>query len=337
MNHLTSTQIQAFKAQQLAPTELLEVDDHLTACAECKASLESEALSAASVAALRAEFRKAEPHVSNREIRQFAAGEMVSTVATLHIAHCKLCSAEVADLKRFIQEQPVMPPVPVKSERQVSWFRSLNPAWTTLTVATVLLIAAGLIYLRLHSVVSNTNASNAAAPTVSTPAVSTPQQNSGTSVTVSHSAPVKVSSAALADLLLPIYPVHKLRGEAEDEQFAKGMTAYQSGDCFAAVAELVTVKVSSAESRAAHLYTGACQLHLGKYDAAQASLHVVTDGGDSLELEPALYELAQVALAENNPTLAHSYLSQTIALRGDYETRARTQESRLQTLTPHQP
>jgi tetratricopeptide (TPR) repeat protein len=213
----------------------------------------------------------------------------------------------------------------------------MNPAWASLAAAAVLLIAVGLVYLRVHSApnttATNTPQNSTPLPALAAPAVTTAQSSPATSSVIQNPEPatqtVKLSYRSLADLVLPVYPMHMLRGDAVDAQFTKGMAAYQNGNCSKTVVALNDVSESAPEYRAARFYAGACLMHLGKLDAALASLSKVADAGDTPEQEPALYEMAQVALAQNNPTLAHKYLQQTIALRGDLEAKARAEDARL--------
>jgi tetratricopeptide (TPR) repeat protein len=139
--------------------------------------------------------------------------------------------------------------------------------------------------------------------------------------------PVHLSQ--LADLTLPAYLAPQLRGESLDTRFEAGMTAYAAGNCENAIATLRQVAEQSAEARAAAFYSGACQMRLGNFGQAAKLLRKVADGGDSPQRETALYELAQIALAHNDPVAAHLYLQRIIALRGDLERRAREQQRQV--------
>lgn len=63
--------------------------------------------------------------------------------------------------------------------------------------------------------------------------------------------------------------------------------------------------------------------------SATGTLHAVAGAGDSPQQEAALYYLAQLALAREDGPAARKYLKQTIALRGDFEKRARAELSEL--------
>jgi hypothetical protein len=92
---------------------------------------------------------------------------------------------------------------------------------------------------------------------------------------------------------------------------------------------LAQVPAENSEARAAEFYSGACQMRLGDFATASGLLRKVADAGDSPQQEAALYDLAQIALAGNDPVTAHAYLLRTISLRGDLEGRAREQDGRI--------
>jgi hypothetical protein len=129
----------------------------------------------------------------------------------------------------------------------------------------------------------------------------------------------------LADLTLPAFQPPNLRGQVGDPHFDAGMKAYARQDCPSAVMDLSQVPTQDNDSLAAQFYTGVCQMHEGDLAAASSSLRRVESAGDSPQQEAALYYLAQIALARNDATAARHYLASTIALRGDFLTRARAQ------------
>jgi outer membrane PBP1 activator LpoA protein len=95
------------------------------------------------------------------------------------------------------------------------------------------------------------------------------------------------------------------------------------------VAALVQVPAQDKEERQAEFFSAACRMHQGELAAAGAGLRKVMDEGDSPQQESALYYLAQIALARNDPAGAHRYLLRTISLRGDLERRARLQDQKV--------
>jgi hypothetical protein len=134
--------------------------------------------------------------------------------------------------------------------------------------------------------------------------------------------PASSSISRLADLALPAFQPPNLRGKSGNPHFGAGMKAYTSQNCPSAVESLMRVPTQDDDSLAAQFYTGVCQMHEGDLAAATSSLRYVESSGDSPQQEAALYYLAQIALARNDATTARRYLASTIALRGDFLTRA---------------
>lgn len=150
-------------------------------------------------------------------------------------------------------------------------------------------------------------------------------------------APVAASSVAgaqekltlMADLRLPPYAPPGLRGANVNESFHSAMQAYRRGDCKAAVAGLAKVEANAGEAVAARFYTGVCRLAAGEVEQAAAALERVISAGDSPQFEASLYMMAQTKLARGDGPQARRYLQKAIALRGDYEDRARAQLGRI--------
>ncbi len=141
-------------------------------------------------------------------------------------------------------------------------------------------------------------------------------------------APAGLASSAisrLADLTLPAFQPPNLRGQSGNPHFNAGMKAYTRQDCPSAMRDLSQVPTQDDDSLAAQFYIGVCQMREGDFAAASSSLRRVDSAGDTPQQEAALYYLAQIALARNDVTAARHYLASTIALRGDFLTRARAQ------------
>ena len=134
----------------------------------------------------------------------------------------------------------------------------------------------------------------------------------------------------LADLTLPAFRGSALRGESSNGNFSAGMEDYAKRDCLGAITALSQVPAEDRDSLAAGFFSGVCRMHQGDLAGASKSLRAVAQAGDSPQQEAALYYLAQAALAANNAADARRYLSRTIALRGDFEQRARAQLSQVQ-------
>jgi anti-sigma factor RsiW len=142
--------------------------------------------------------------------------------------------------------------------------------------------------------------------------------------------PASLSVAQLADLALPPFRGANLRGESEDSHFTAGMKNYAERDCAHAVTALSQVPVEDQDSVAARFFSGVCRMHQGDLSGASKSLRAVAEAGDSPQQEAALYYLAQTSLASNDAAAARRYLGRTVALRGDFERRARAQLAQLQ-------
>jgi hypothetical protein len=137
----------------------------------------------------------------------------------------------------------------------------------------------------------------------------------------------------LADLSIPHYQEPQLRG-AEGEvpghsEFAAGMHGYAQGNCRGALTHLAQVPAGAADAVPARLFAGLCQFDQHHWKLAQASFKSVAAAGDSPQLETAEYYLAQTALEMDDLAGAKAHLAKTIALRGDYEDKAKAQLARL--------
>jgi hypothetical protein len=236
-----------------------------------------------------------------------------------HFFDCPVCLAHlqaIQALGRELARQPVVPLREPKPKIRLGW-----PAWFwTAGAVAALLLASVLAYRSFES--------RPAQPTVSqSQPKSAPQPESAAPSAGSSTAPVHLSE--LADLTLPAFIALSLRGESLDARFAAGMKEYANGNCRGAIAALSRVPAESAEKRAAEFYSGACQMRLGDFASATGVLRKVADAGDSPQQEAALYYLAQIALASNDPATTHAYLLRTISLHGDLEGRARDQDRRM--------
>lgn len=251
-----------------------------------------------------------------------------------HYFEWQLCHEQVRSLialRDELHERSAQSPA--HEAKRKSIFRLSQYAW--LVAGACLLIVAGVFLYHGHQLNNESSdlAVNGAAPAPGhTSTAQTGPANATAPAKVEQKSSTVVDVTQLADLVMPVYSPHTLRGENVDAKMTSGMAAYQRGDYGTAAAELGQVRAGSEDSRAAHFYRGVSQLHIGELDAAHATLLTVAYAGESPEQEGALYALAQVALAQNNPTLAQSYLAKTIALQGALEKKAREQSARLATL-----
>ncbi len=249
-----------------------------------------------------------------------------------HYFECPLCHDQVRSLIALRDElHERSAPSPDRVQKRSSSYRMPTFAWAV--GLGFLVIVAGVFIYRAHESdnINHDLAAKGVSPAAGKTSATTPSGSptSGPSNPAANQQKSLIDASKLADLVLPVYAPHALRGQAADENMTAGMAAYQSGDCRKAADLLALVKSASDDSRSAHFYRGVCQLHLGQLYAAQASLNFVVQAGESPEQEGALYALAQVALAQNNPALAQNYLQRTIALQGSQENRARAQNAKL--------
>lgn len=250
-----------------------------------------------------------------------------------HYFSCPVCLNYVRTIQAAAEEFSRLPVVAIQKPRRISFAWPLQ-AWGLGAVAALLLIGF-ITYKSIESKApqpsiaqnrdlrQSLNQNQASAPPQTEPIQTRP------AATSNHPAAAPVRLSQLADLTLPGYLTSTLRGEKLDARFVAGMRQYAKGNCEGAVKALSQLPAEAAEARAATFYSGACQLHLGNYDSASALLLKVADAGESPQMEAAIYLLAQVSLAQDNPDAAQAYLERTISLHGDLEERAQAQKNRI--------
>lgn len=132
--HLSISQVRAYVRGALHPSTLVGIDDHLEACAACRAALarESDASFGAEAfarALAAPETRPESPHLGFEHLR----GVVDDTLAPFdrewvaaHLALCVMCAEELRDLEKFAvtlparpkpKPEPVVEPVPDDSAR----------------------------------------------------------------------------------------------------------------------------------------------------------------------------------------------------------------------------
>ncbi len=130
--HLTEKQFFAYVNRTLDPTELLQVDDHLAACAACCQKLssvlqanrgENEAVNSIAweLTAAEEEFHLSFPYLAAYIDRQLEAEEQ--EVVLSHLEVCSACRAEVEDLQAFQQtlSQPQVKPLQAAATVGSGW------------------------------------------------------------------------------------------------------------------------------------------------------------------------------------------------------------------------
>lgn len=252
-----------------------------------------------------------------------------------HYFDCAVCLSHLQAIQAVTRElanHPVSLPESSQSSSASRQPEKKNPAswpvrhWAWGAIAALLVLGVYVYRLNQSRPAPQAVAQGSlpAAPQIPQPAT-TPSGSAASSVTA-------IQPSQLADLVLPAFTAPHLRGESADEHFQAGMAAYSQGDCKGALSALAQVPATADEARAARFYSGACQMHIGEFSEGKVSLQAVADAGDSPQQESALYYLAQISLAQNDPDAAHRLLLRTIALRGDMERRARDQDRKVTAL-----
>src|ERR1700744_2621446 len=111
--HLSNPELQAFLTRELPSAQMLDANDHLAECAECRTALERQAGAGNPVQQLEGAFAGREPHLEYEQVRLLAEGKAVSLEATRHAASCHACAAEIAELRQFAAEVDAMKRSPV--------------------------------------------------------------------------------------------------------------------------------------------------------------------------------------------------------------------------------
>jgi hypothetical protein len=106
--HLTQEEIGQYWQRTLPPAALLAADDHLTQCEDCRKLVGRTGRTVVGAAALRDALAGAEPagssHLSYEDLVAFAEDDWKTAdrqQVIQHLGHCKACSEEAEDLRRF--------------------------------------------------------------------------------------------------------------------------------------------------------------------------------------------------------------------------------------------
>jgi hypothetical protein len=136
--HLNDEQMTRYRNQDLSPVELLDVDSHLSACAECRGRLYTAGRTTPQLRELRRELSE---HLQYEEIVACSLGAGKSLHLN-HIRECSTCQADVQDLSRFRTELADTQRKPVVIPMQ-SWRRYRIPLGIA---AAVVLVAGGILF-----------------------------------------------------------------------------------------------------------------------------------------------------------------------------------------------
>jgi anti-sigma factor RsiW len=115
--HLSLSQVRAYVRGALHPSTLVGIDDHLEACAACRAALarESDASFGAEAfarALAAPEVRPESPHLGFEHLRGAVDGTLTPfdrEWVDAHLALCAMCLEELRDLERFAVTLPARP------------------------------------------------------------------------------------------------------------------------------------------------------------------------------------------------------------------------------------
>jgi hypothetical protein len=134
MEHLSIEQLEAFGAGELPAPIFLACDEHLAGCDECREAfarlLDVERSLGSLIQSLE---QDAVEHLTYEQVRIFAEGKLLPSDAVAHVKVCASCTAEVQDLKLFIEETTIEP-------RKIFRVKS----WMYGAVAAAILIACGI-------------------------------------------------------------------------------------------------------------------------------------------------------------------------------------------------
>jgi hypothetical protein len=260
-----------------------------------------------------------------------------------HFIACRICQTSVIELQDLAEEFYKHPVSEESTQaihtarngsRLISFLRP-NPAWGLLAFASLLLIGVLLVRSYWHGTTGTDQAKTTVTKSQAEQAENTTTHSASPAAAPSSDSESKISATQLADLTLPAFNLRNLRTANTDARYLAGMQAYNAGNCSSAIGSLSQLPAAADDPHATQFFIGICQLHLGNLQAARKALKAFAASGDSPQFEWTLYELAQVALASNDPSTAHSYLAKTIALHGDLEAKARAEDGKVAALLSH--
>jgi hypothetical protein len=102
--HVTDDQIRQFRHRQLSGDGLVRFADHLADCGECRDRVSAAGNAAAALSALQDGLGIGDEHVGEGDIQAFVGGDLDHqrrTAIEAHLAECRACAEDVADLSDF--------------------------------------------------------------------------------------------------------------------------------------------------------------------------------------------------------------------------------------------
>jgi hypothetical protein len=114
IEHLSDEQIQRFRDRRLSSPELLDIDDHLADCRECRDRAWARLDAAGSLSHLRSDINEGvSPHLEYSDVVRLAdnKAELGADPASRHLEDCSMCRQEIEDLREFQSELATAPGV----------------------------------------------------------------------------------------------------------------------------------------------------------------------------------------------------------------------------------
>lgn len=146
-DHLTDIERMSYRKRELSSADLLNVDEHLSECAACRASLHSDVFTTAAIASTKASLIGA-AHLQYEEMESYLDGEAPAEIRAMVEAHmgvCSRCARELTDLRAF----KAMPVVAPAGEEEIAQRGRLadalrSPVYQLATAALLLLVTVGI-------------------------------------------------------------------------------------------------------------------------------------------------------------------------------------------------
>lgn len=133
MEHLNTQNIARYLKRELAPTERLEISDHLAVCPECRQRIQQARTEAPVVSTSR--IGMSEPltpedeHLSHEEIVEYIEGRCPPALRELvegHISDCTRCREEVREMRAFRATLSTYPDMPLAPTPPPTWQERLR-------------------------------------------------------------------------------------------------------------------------------------------------------------------------------------------------------------------
>jgi len=135
--HLTENDVDLYQRRSLPPARLLDVDDHLSGCEECRSRLEQFANPAESVDHIRRNLKPT--HLSYEQIEAYADDRLDDAWAREHLRDCAGCRAEGDDLRALAGQTAAVD--------RWSWWQSMRPWHVGMGLAAAAAIVILMVFI----------------------------------------------------------------------------------------------------------------------------------------------------------------------------------------------